>query len=333
LVGVLLALAGCRSEPPPQPAVRDEVERGPLKLVVEARPTEAWIGDPVELSIHVHTPADYQIRWPAPTDFGELHVAQVGEPARRPAADGGWDWTCRFRIETSASGTLEIPPLTVAYGRQTAPPATASVFDNELTSAALRVTVRSALTTQDSVANPRDITGTLMPRQSFWRVLWPWLVAAAVAGMLAGGATAWWRMRQRRRREPPPLIPEIWALQMLAHLQPEQVEAGRAREFYYELSEIIRSYIEKKFGLAAPEMTTEEFLAALARDRSALPYDVQRLRAFMEACDIVKYAAYHPSRQDAEHALGTARTFVHTTAAAVEQARQTTGVATGGQAA
>ena len=78
----------------------------------------------------------------------------------------------------------------------------------------------------------------------------------------------------------------------------------------------MRGYIERKFALAAPEMTTEEFLLTLARDRGALPYDSGRLRDFLEVCDLVKYAAVRPARDDAEQVLGTARAFVHATAAA-----------------
>jgi hypothetical protein len=93
------------------------------------------------------------------------------------------------------------------------------------------------------------------------------------------------------------------------------VDRGRAREYYYRLTEIVRQYIERKFGIAAPEMTTEEFLNMLARDHGALPCQPDPLRYFLEACDYVKYAALQPRRDDAEGALATARSFVHATAA------------------
>jgi hypothetical protein len=55
-----------------------------------------------------------------------------------------------------------------------------------------------------------------------------------------------------------------------------------------------------------------------------LPYDALRLRVFMEACDLVKYAAFAPRSEDATDALLTARAFIHATAAvAAERARST----------
>ncbi|RMF81630.1 MAG: hypothetical protein D6744_06940 [Planctomycetota bacterium] len=113
------------------------------------------------------------------------------------------------------------------------------------------------------------------------------------------------------------------AMRELAELSSgDHFERGAVREFYYRLSEIVRVYIERKFGLAAPEMTTEEFLVRLARDRSAVPYDADRLRAFLEECDRVKYAAYEPRREDGEQSISAARAFVDATAAAVAAAQK-----------
>jgi hypothetical protein len=50
--------------------------------------------------------------------------------------------------------------------------------------------------------------------------------------------------------------------------------------------------------------------------RGALPYDRDSLGAFLEACDIVKYAALVPGVDDAAAAIQTAITFVRTTAGA-----------------
>ena len=170
---------------------------------------------------------------------------------------------------------------------------------------------------------PRDITGTLVPARMFSQAAPPWLLALGITLALVAALIIFWRWQSRRRRERPAILPEIWALQSLAELErTDWIGTGRAREFYYRLSEIIRAYIEKKFALAAPEMTTEEFLLTLTRLRGALPYDAERLRAFLQACDIVKYAAYSPQREDAEQVLATARTFVYETAAAAERAAQ-----------
>jgi len=329
----LLLLAGCHKPPPPPDVLRTEVERGPLKLIVEAEPKEPWVGDTITLTVRVQTPDDQLVRFPAAADFGELSVTVDAAREPQPAPAGGLDWRQTYSISALTGGPLQIPPTVIRYGRKPADPSARVDFTNELASASLTIPVQSALTPQDSVTQPRDITGTLaLPRARWpaWR--WATVIGAAVA-LLA--ATVWLAriIRRRLHPAPPPLLPEIWALRALAELEArEWFESGRVQEFYYRLSEIVRAYIERKFDLAAPEMTTEEFLGMLLRQRGALPYNPDRLREFLEACDVVKYAAFHPRLEDAENALRTARAFVDATAAAASAAAATQAT-TGGQAA
>jgi hypothetical protein len=314
-------LTSCAQEVPLEPeGFSTIVERGPFKLTVAAGPQEVWIGDPIRVDVRVHTPDGYLVRFPDVEGTDDLAIRDVKTGDPRPAADGGLEWRRSFTLEPLRSGELEIPPLAVGYGRKPADADAQPNFENELVARGTKVTVRSALTTQDSVQQPRDITGTLLPPRppmSPWKMA---LIAGVVAAVLAGGYGAYRLIRRRRARPPPPVLPEIWALAALTELAGlDWFERGRVREYYYRLTEIVRRYIERQFGLAAPEMTTQEFLSTLAHNRSALPYDTERLRAFLEACDIVKYAAYHPLPKDAEEAMSAARAFIDATAVAVRQ--------------
>jgi hypothetical protein len=318
-------LPGCHPKPPPEPeAVRDVVQRGPLKLVVTAAPPKVQVGDPVTITVNLDTPEGYTVTLPAESAFGDLGAKQTDAYDARPAATGV-AWQRTFAFEPIASGPLEIPSLVVKYAhaapgtQPTTAPATQPV-QNELASAALKIEVLSALTAQDNPSSPRDITGTLLPPIPPLKP-WQWaLIVSAVLVLAAAGLWAYKRIRRRLSRPPPPVLPEIWALRALEALAREDwFTAGQFREYYYRLTEIVRSYIERKFTLAASEMTTEEFLNTLAHDRGALPYDAERLRVFLEACDLVKYAAARPRREDGDAVLGTARAFVHATAAAHAQ--------------
>jgi hypothetical protein len=328
-----LALCGCRRETPAEPpAVSDSAERGPLKLVTAAAPSQVWIGDEVRVTLTVHTPAGYLVQFPSPAAFGGLSVAVLPEQLPRPTAEGGAEWRQEYSIATFASGTLEIPPLAVQYARQPED-GRAPDFDGELATGTLNIEVRSALTSQDSVTNPRDITGTIALSQR-WP---PWaigLTAGAAAALLIGGWLLFRAWRAGRMRPAPPELPEVLALRALQALAARDwIAAGQAREYYYRLSEIVRQYIEARFALAAPEMTTEEFLAQLLRDRSALPYDAGRLGEFLEACDMVKYAALEPGQAEATRALEAARAFIHATAAATAHVPGRAASATAGAAA
>jgi len=316
-----MALTGCREQPPVEPEALTKVaERGPYKYSVELSPRQVWVGDAVTIILRVETPEGALVHFPAAEDFGDLEISHVEDIDPRLGVEGGLVWRQEVSAASYASGTIEIPPLTIKYASPSDDEGVEPSFEHELSVDALQLEVLSALTSQDSVMSPRDITAALIPAPA------P-LSPGVWAAIIGGGALAlalialfivW--IRRMINRPARPVAPEIWALRQLSFLEADAlVQQWRPKAFYYGLSEIVRTYIERQFRLAAPEMTTEEFLGALASDRGALPYDAGILREFLEACDLVKYAAFEPLPDDGQNAIGIARAFVDTTAATISR--------------
>ncbi len=292
-----------------------------------------WIGDPITLEVSVETPADYLVQFAQDPDFSPLDLRGQDEPQSFLTSGGTRRWLKRYTLESLVAGSLVIAPPVVRYARSPADPGQSPDFEHELASGTLAIEVRSALTTQDSVERPRDITGAMaVPPGGLSRLEIAVLaVGTALAG--AGALALYLALRRRRARPPPPLPPEVLALRELDRLDVDRWRAAdRVKEYYYRLTEIVRVYIERKFGLAAPEMTTEEFLKTLSHRQTAVPYDRQRLAEFLMACDLVKYAAATPAREDAAAALAAARAFVNATATAAAR-EPSASAATEGRAA
>ena len=88
----------------------------------------------------------------------------------------------------------------------------------------------------------------------------------------------------------------------------------RIEEFYVRVSGILRYYIEWRFGLRAPEQTTEEFLDAMLVAGGPIAEHRDLLSAFLAHCDLVKFARHQPAPDDMHNALQRARDFVEQTA-------------------
>ena len=91
---------------------------------------------------------------------------------------------------------------------------------------------------------------------------------------------------------------------------------GRYKDFYVELTMVVRRYIQRRYGIRAPHMTTEEFL------RAAKPSD--ELRRFLESADMVKFAGVEATPDMADEATDSARTYLksdNATAADGKEAR------------
>ena len=67
------------------------------------------------------------------------------------------------------------------------------------------------------------------------------------------------------------------------------------------------------FGLAAPEQTTEEFLASISRDGQFDSRTKKLFSSFLEHCDLVKFARYAPETQEIQQTFNVTRAFIEET--------------------
>jgi hypothetical protein len=157
----------------------------------------------------------------------------------------------------------------------------------------------------------RDIRGPIAIRND-------WLLPAAIAAgvLLLALLLAWairrWRRRPRTIRVP---RPEEIALDRLNAAR-ALLDPARAREFASAVTGAVRSYLEARFGVAAPRRTTEEFLHdLLARADAALAGHQPLLEDLLRRNDLVKFARAPLATAEMEAMLDTAIRFVRESSA------------------
>jgi hypothetical protein len=94
----------------------------------------------------------------------------------------------------------------------------------------------------------------------------------------------------------------------------------RMADYYVRLSDIVRRYMEERFFIKAPEMTTEEFLISLQKSPHLQSRQQRSLKDFLTCCDMVKFARYASNLRETEESYALARRLVDETvpAAAIE---------------
>ncbi len=142
---------------------------------------------------------------------------------------------------------------------------------------------------------------------------WLWLVPAAVILLAVAARLGWVLFRKLRRiRElaAAPRSPWDEALAALDNLPWRGWLAdGQVKLYYYSLSEILKRYIERRYGFNAAEQTTSEIIASFKRLKIPFPFYDEFL-AFIRRADLVKYAKYQPSAAELPVAIDVVRGIV-----------------------
>lgn len=82
---------------------------------------------------------------------------------------------------------------------------------------------------------------------------------------------------------------------------------GRYKDFYVELTMVVRRYVQRKYGIKAPHLTTEEFLREF---RDAESVGKESLARFLESADMVKFAGVEATIEMANDATESARGYL-----------------------
>lgn len=133
---------------------------------------------------------------------------------------------------------------------------------------------------------------------------WLWITLTVLALVVLIALVVVWYLRKPKKQaviEVNPLTAWEKAYARLDNLKLKKlIERPSLKPFYIELSDIIRHYLEERFSLKAPEMTTEEFLESLRTMPVLNEVQKQMLEEFLRTCDMVKFAKHQPSVQEAE---------------------------------
>lgn len=139
---------------------------------------------------------------------------------------------------------------------------------------------------------------------------WKWLLGALFL-LAVAGALVWWfliRKKPLSEEEKVALLPPYdRALIELKKLENSKyLIQDEYKEYYSELTNIVRSYLEEDVNITALESTTDELITKLEmmRDAGELQIDndtLQQFKRILQTADLVKFAKSKPETTVAEH--------------------------------
>jgi len=329
---------------PPRDAITKTTELGPVKATIKVWPAKPTLGDPIYAQLEIDAPAGVAIDAPfqeaGDQRLGRFAVVNfAGDTRRKP--DGGQVHEQTYTLEAPASGRQRIPPLRfeMTDQRAGAPAVTAAgspgvagspgasgspgagargpapaggklaqeVLTEEVPLEIAPVAVEAA------TATLKPALGELDPDVGGIGVLAIVAILAGVAVLGSGSVLGYRALRARRRIELQRSAYDVAVAQLQKLEDNGAPDAEAADAWFVALSAIVRHYLEQRYEIRAPELTTEEFLL-VATARPGLSTEHRALlTSFLERCDRVKFAGYRPDADESLATLKAARGFVEDT--------------------
>lgn len=300
---------------PAKDAITKTTEVGPVKATVRVWPAKPTLGDPIYARLEIEAPAGVSIDAPfqeaGAQRLGRFRVVGFTRDTRRKP-DGGQRHEQTYTLEPPSSGRQRIPPLRFEMTDARKGSAGGANEPQEVLTDEVPLEI-VPLAGETASAELRPAAGVLDPDVGGigWLALLG--IASGVAVLASGSVLGYRAQRARRRIEQQRSAYDEAVAQLRALEDKGPPDAGLADGWFVALSSIVRSYLEHRYEIRAPELTTEEFLlVATARPELTAEHRTL-LTSFLERCDRVKFAGYRPDAEESLATLKAARGFVEDT--------------------
>lgn len=277
------------------------------------------IGDYLNITFKVNTPKDQMILFPV---MDEKFVELLETP---------FDWISNTPIDTIFENNQLIlsQKLTIIVfdsGSYTFPPIPFFNIDSLLVAQSNPLQFQVSTIAVDTTAAYKDIK-PISKAPFGLHELWLYLkkhglvilLSLILIGIIIYLLIRYLKNRKRKKpREVKQVIPveeaHIIALRELELLNQKKLwEAGKIKQYYSELSEIIRVYIENRWQISAMEMVSSEIIMELQKV-SIFKEEINRIEKMFEMADLVKFAKWNPLLSDHHLAFQFGKQFVENTA-------------------
>ena len=296
--------------------LRVPVEAGAPEVNAAASPTVVRLGAHFTLFVTAVFSPGVEVNLREPLDLGSAFEIRRRLSEDRRGADGRVTREWQLDVTPWELGDLRVAPIAVTF--------TALGRAGQVETNAVPLKIVGAL--GDAADDPVLMRGMAAPA-GLTRHDWLWIGVATAAGAVVGVALAAVWLRRRYRRHTRQLVGGAIArpvrIDMTGERALERLLAiersgvldrdAERKAGYADMVGVIREYLAARFGIAAPDLTSAELLAALGR--VAASDEVELVAGWLDGCDLVKYGGWPATPAEAGKTLDDARALIVTTTA------------------
>lgn len=284
------------------------VSAQPLVIKAVMDSTHIFIGHQTQIHVEVAANKNQPLQIPVITDT-LMNGVEVLSASKIDTADLGNNriqLKYHYLITSFDPALYLLPPFKVTAGADTA-------YSESL---ALNVSTLPV----DTVSKQfYDIKGVIQPKL-VWTDYLPLIIEIILGlGLLALIAFIIYRRINNRtiipflKKEEPYIPPYERAIKGLDEVKAQKLwQMGKVKEYHSDITDILRKYIDERFDVPAPEMTSGEILDKI-KGYSDVDTSCDNLKQILILADFVKFAKYNPLPDENELSLMNAYLFVNHT--------------------
>lgn len=278
------------------------------KATVDVNPKSFLIGEPVVLTVQLQN-APKELLWPKLADSTEAYKIDVLDlgvlDTIKGDAKNGITYVQKLKITTFDTNNVMILPMAF-YG-----------LDSTLIAITDSLRLNVSTVPVDTTKAFMDIFDPLDERLQFSEVL-PWiLLGVAILLVIGLGLLFYYRKKKNKPlfnlMKTKELTSDEYALFALQKLKEKRLwQQGLVKDYYVEMTDIVRLYISQRFKLDAMEMLTSEIVECLSAE-NGVANSTPSLKELLITADLVKFAKESPLPNDNDRFLNVAVEFVNAT--------------------
>ena len=285
-------------------AVTHELLTGEVKITLESTPDKVLPAADLMLTVIIDSPSYLKVVLPdLRSRFSGFSLAD--DFASDPVEAGGRKrQTYRWRlVPEPAAPKYRLAPFAVETLDQRVSPPRSQTF-------ATKPVLFSDEGPRPAVTGDSEVTlkPDWIPPTAKTVTLW---ILFVILGLIVFAAIVYGLMQISRRVKEYKMSPIERAMAELNRLLNRNLPGkGLYKDFYIELTMVVRRYIERTHGIHAPEQTTQEFLSAAAKHPLFKREVLVQLRTFLESADLVKFAGQEATLAMADDATQKAKRYI-----------------------
>ena len=292
-------------------AIEQETRLGPVTAVVRLEPETPVIGDAMTLEIEVLAEEGVEVLMP---EFGEaLERFSIIDfvPREGLEPDGRTRFSQRYTLQSPRSGEHTLPAILIEFvdRRPGHDPAPEGLDAYELLTDPIGFDVASVVQGGGDLELSPPM-GALPARDGVVPSPWLWAGGLLLILLAVAACGAWLRLRSRAAERS---AYELARSELDALLAGPRPSGDRIDDFFVGLSGIMRRYLERRFQLRSPELTTERFLEVVSDSPDLSEAHQVLLRDFLSQSDLVKFAHVIPDAKAISHAVDAVSSFIEET--------------------